>query len=257
MLETLLLIVSVLIIAIVLLQSNKASDAGQIITGGNETLFQNMKERGVELFISRLTLLLGLLFFGISLYLFLNAVEEAELNCTVNGTSRTYGENLLGAAERGSTYATWQEVAQTILAGGCANIANEVFSSKMGQAYSGDDESYIESPYSRKSFADFYDNIVSIRNSLYGSFDAATASSRSLLALLRKYHKTEAAALESALEEAFGALQACIDSNVSFAENCTKGDAGSHAIQDKVKSAIDAVSSLNDALEEASSAIKD
>ena len=71
MLETILLVVSVLIIAIVLLQSNKASDAGQIITGGNETLFQNMKERGVELFISRLTLILGLLFFGISLVLFL------------------------------------------------------------------------------------------------------------------------------------------------------------------------------------------
>ena len=71
MLETLLLIVSVLIIAIVLLQSNKASDAGQIITGGNETLFQNMKERGVELFISRLTMLLGLACFRISLALFL------------------------------------------------------------------------------------------------------------------------------------------------------------------------------------------
>ena len=71
MLETILLIISVLIIAIVLLQSNKASDAGQIITGGNETLFQNMKERGVELFISRLTLGLGLAFFIISLVLFL------------------------------------------------------------------------------------------------------------------------------------------------------------------------------------------
>ncbi|MBO4601214.1 MAG: preprotein translocase subunit SecG [Bacilli bacterium] len=71
MLETILLIVSVLLIAIVLLQSNKASDAGQIITGGNETLFQNMKERGVELFISRVTLCLGILFFIISLILFL------------------------------------------------------------------------------------------------------------------------------------------------------------------------------------------
>ena len=71
MLETILLIVSVLIIAVVLLQSNKASDAGQIITGGNETLFQNMKERGVELFISRLTLSLGIIFFVISLILFL------------------------------------------------------------------------------------------------------------------------------------------------------------------------------------------
>ena len=69
--ETLLLIVSVLLIAIVLLQSNKASDAGQIITGGNETLFQNMKERGAELFVSRFTLGLGIAFFIISLILFL------------------------------------------------------------------------------------------------------------------------------------------------------------------------------------------
>lgn len=71
MLETILLIVSILIIALVLLQGNKASDAGQIITGGNETLFQNMKERGFELFVSRLTLILGIMFFVISLILFL------------------------------------------------------------------------------------------------------------------------------------------------------------------------------------------
>ena len=67
----LLLIVSILLIAIVLLQSNKANDGSQIITGGNDTLFQNMKERGFELFISRLTLFLGLAFFIISLILFL------------------------------------------------------------------------------------------------------------------------------------------------------------------------------------------
>lgn len=71
MLETILLIVSVLIIAVVLLQGNKASDGSQIITGGNEALFQNMKERGFELFISRLTLILGIIFFVISLILFL------------------------------------------------------------------------------------------------------------------------------------------------------------------------------------------
>lgn len=69
--ETLLLIVSILLIAIVLLQSNKASDAGQIITGGNEALFKKQKERGLELFISRLTLILGILFFLISFILFL------------------------------------------------------------------------------------------------------------------------------------------------------------------------------------------
>ncbi|MCI8670410.1 MAG: preprotein translocase subunit SecG [Bacilli bacterium] len=71
MLEILLLIVSVLIIAVVLLQGNKSTDGGQIITGGNEALFQNMKERGFELFISRFTLALGILFFIISLILFI------------------------------------------------------------------------------------------------------------------------------------------------------------------------------------------
>lgn len=71
MLETILLIVSVLIIAVVLLQGSKASDGSQIISGGNETLFQNMKERGFELFISRFTFFLGIAFFVISLILFL------------------------------------------------------------------------------------------------------------------------------------------------------------------------------------------
>ena len=71
MLETILLIISILLIAIVLLQSNKATDAGGIITGGNQELFQNMKERGVELFITRATFVLGTLFFLISFILFL------------------------------------------------------------------------------------------------------------------------------------------------------------------------------------------
>ena len=69
--ETALLVVSIFLIAIVLLQSNKASDAGQIISGGNEALFTHQKERGLELFISRLTLILGILFFVIALIIFL------------------------------------------------------------------------------------------------------------------------------------------------------------------------------------------
>ncbi|MDD2409274.1 MAG: preprotein translocase subunit SecG [Bacilli bacterium] len=70
--ETALLIVSVLLIAIVLLQSNKASDAGQIISGGNTELFQIQKERGSELFISRLTVLLGAIFFILSFLLYIS-----------------------------------------------------------------------------------------------------------------------------------------------------------------------------------------
>ncbi len=71
MLENILLVVSILLIAIVLLQSNKATDSTGIITGGNQELFQNMKERGAELFITRATFVLGFLFFVISFILFL------------------------------------------------------------------------------------------------------------------------------------------------------------------------------------------
>ena len=59
----LLMIISVLLIVIVLLQSSKAEGAGQVIQGGNASLFSNRKERGGELVISRVTLGLGILFF--------------------------------------------------------------------------------------------------------------------------------------------------------------------------------------------------
>ena len=59
---TLLMVISVLLIIIVLLQSGKA-ESGNIITGGNADLFMNRKERGGELFITRLTNVLGIVFF--------------------------------------------------------------------------------------------------------------------------------------------------------------------------------------------------
>lgn len=65
--EKVLLVVSILLIIIVLLQSGKAESASQIISGGNSDLFNKRKERGSELFISRVTLVLGLSFFVICL----------------------------------------------------------------------------------------------------------------------------------------------------------------------------------------------
>lgn len=59
---TVLMIISILLIIIVLLQSGKA-EGGSIITGGNADLFMNRKERGGELFVTRLTYALGILFF--------------------------------------------------------------------------------------------------------------------------------------------------------------------------------------------------
>lgn len=61
----LLLIISILLIAIVLIQSSKADNASSALTGANDTLFKNRKERGGELIITRLTALFGLAFFVI------------------------------------------------------------------------------------------------------------------------------------------------------------------------------------------------
>ena len=61
--EIILMIVSTLLILIVLLQSGKAEAASNVISGGNDSLFQNRKERGGELFITRLTFFLGMTFF--------------------------------------------------------------------------------------------------------------------------------------------------------------------------------------------------
>ena len=65
--EIALLIISILLIIIVLLQSSKAESGSQLLSGGTTDLFTKRKERGSELFISRLTLLLGFAFFGICL----------------------------------------------------------------------------------------------------------------------------------------------------------------------------------------------
>ena len=65
--ETALLIISILLIVIVLLQSSKAEGAAQIISGSTSELFTHRKERGSELFITRLTWILGLVFFIICL----------------------------------------------------------------------------------------------------------------------------------------------------------------------------------------------
>lgn len=62
-----LLVICAILIVLVLLQSGKAEDAGNVLSGGTSDLFKNRKERGSELVISRLTLILGLTFVAICL----------------------------------------------------------------------------------------------------------------------------------------------------------------------------------------------
>jgi predicted lipoprotein len=64
---------------------------------------------------------------------------------------------------------------------GCQDIIGEVGQSKIGLPYTGEDASYIESPYAYNSIIDFYDNIISCKNALYGSMDATTPNEKSLI----------------------------------------------------------------------------
>ena len=57
-----LLVVCGAIIILVLMQRSKSTDVNNIMSGGTSDLFKNRKERGSELVISRLTLILGLVF---------------------------------------------------------------------------------------------------------------------------------------------------------------------------------------------------
>lgn len=65
-LVTLLVIVSIGLIAVVLLQSGKSAGLSGAISGGAEQLFGKQKARGIDLVLHRITVVLSVLFFGIT-----------------------------------------------------------------------------------------------------------------------------------------------------------------------------------------------
>ncbi|ENN32613.1 preprotein translocase subunit SecG [Staphylococcus aureus] len=59
----LLIIDCIALITVVLLQEGKSSGLSGAINGGAEQLFGKQKQRGVDLFLNRLTIILSILFF--------------------------------------------------------------------------------------------------------------------------------------------------------------------------------------------------
>lgn len=169
-------------------------------------------------------------------------VEECEFPTTVAGGESSYGENLLNATKAGSTMSTWRGVMSTILVAGCSNICAEVAGQKIGQAYLGTDPDYIESPYSQRSYYDFFDNISSIQYSLYGN-QGTTANANSIMAYLQKYNATMATDLKAKLDAALAAL--------NTAKAGTPFVVESHSAN--AKAAMDAINVLDEKLNEAAS----
>ena len=86
-----------------------------------------------------------------------------------------YGQNLtLAGSDSRSTFPTLKTAISQVLSdneGSCCSIATEVGTAKIANPFSAGDISYVESPYSYNSIADFRDNIRSIRNIWLGSTD--------------------------------------------------------------------------------------
>ncbi len=163
-------------------------------------------------------------------------VEECEFETQIG--SLYYGDHIRKATQSGSIYNSWQEVLVAILDAGCSNIANEVANTKMGLAYTGEDPNYIESPYSKKSFIDFYDNVMSIKNSLYGGVNLSTPAEKSAMSLLRSHNSALASSLDAALANALKALQDCLQGS-AFVDDPRAA---------KVKTAMDAINDLDEQL---------
>lgn len=155
-----------------------------------------------------------------------------------------YGDNMLNAGQSGSTYKTWQDAIVTIISAGCSNICNEVANTKIGNAWSGDDPNYIESPYSKKSFVDFYDNIMSIKNSLYGGINLDVPAENSLMTLLTNSNQEMATQLTAKLKAALEALHVCTQGE-AFVDIIASGQKPA-----QVSKAIDAINALDDQLHE-------
>ncbi len=70
-------------------------------------------------------------------------IEELEWNNTVAGSGSSYGENLRNAGKAGSTYISLTQAMMAIV-DGCKTIADEVGTSKIGKAYTGEDHKLKE-----------------------------------------------------------------------------------------------------------------
>ena len=151
-------------------------------------------------------------------------MEELEFNTTVNGGDNTYGENMTQAGQAGSTFSTFTNALEAI-ADGCLDIADEVGTSKIGKCHTGEDVTYVESPYSQKSITDFHDNIISIKNAYMGGMESQRDESLSLHTYIKDNNKELDNKAMNAIENAMAKIQAMKAPFVQFYADASAGEA--------------------------------
>lgn len=161
-------------------------------------------------------------------------LEDLELPVLVGGRF-SYGENMVKAGQPGSLYRSWINAMEDIVSG-CNGICDEVGTSKIGKAHTGEDASYIESPYSQRSILDFHDNITSVENVYLGGIEGNRGAS------LHQYMQTHNKAMDAKVLKAIDNAKNAIKSmKAPFVLNYT--DAG-------CKTAMDACKALDETLSE-------
>ena len=137
-------------------------------------------------------------------------------------------------------WATALEATLEIISG-CQDIIGEVGQSKIGLPYTGEDANYIESPYAYNSITDFYDNIISCKNALYGSMGATSPNTKSLIYFCQNAGnatlKSQADAVVVKLDNALAKIKAM------------KAPFALYYSDSSAKVAIDALGELDDALD--------
>ena len=123
---------------------------------------------------------------------------------------------------------------------GCQDIIGEVGNSKIGLPYTGEDATYIESPYAYNSIIDFYDNIISCKNALYGAMDATAPNDKSLIYFCRNAGN---ATLAGQADDVVAKLDAALNKIQAM-----KAPFALYYSDASCKAAIDALGELDDAL---------
>ena len=169
-------------------------------------------------------------------------LDDLEMQYTVAGGDYSYGENLKNAGQAGSTYVSRTAAVIAILQG-CADIADEVGTSKIGSAFLGEDVTYIESPYSQKSIVDFYNNILSIENSYLGGVEGQRDGGKSLQAYVKAIDESVDARIVSAINNAKGKVNAMPAPFVNNYTDPRNGEAveACAELEEAVSAAIDAI----------------
>ena len=65
-------VIAIVLVILCLLQSGKSDDIVNALTGQSSNLFAEQKERGIDLVMSRMTMILGVAFFVIAILLRMN-----------------------------------------------------------------------------------------------------------------------------------------------------------------------------------------